>query len=152
MAALTYFDGHLMVIVPAGTVTEREDGRRARRPPRCPGPAAGRATAGGTRRPGLCSSRFGMSAGNGIGMIFVTTLCLVIDITNIHLRGLWSVFVILGIVSATILLAVLGWWDPILRTIGGIDVHINALGYFSIGLFLFAIWGSPSWCTTASCT
>src|SRR5262249_35502494 len=56
------------------------------------------------------------------------------------MRGLWSVFAILGIVAAAIVLALLGWWDPILRAMGVIDIHINALGYFSIGLFLFAIW------------
>jgi hypothetical protein len=81
-----------------------------------------------------------MAASNNLGVIFATTLCLVIVVTNIHLRGLWSVLVILGIVSAAILLALLGWWDPILRTIGVIDIHINALGYLSIGLFLLAIW------------
>ena len=35
---------------------------------------------------------------------------------------------------------VLGWWDPILRFLGLIDIHINALGYLSLSLFLFAIW------------
>ena len=84
--------------------------------------------------------RLRMAANNNLGMIFVTVLCLVIIITNIHLRGLWSVIAILGIVAIAVLLAFLGWWDPILRTVGIIDVHINALGYFSIGLFLFAIW------------
>jgi hypothetical protein len=47
-------------------------------------------------------------------MIFVTILRLVIVITNIHLRGLWSVLAILGVVSAAVLLALLGWWDRIL--------------------------------------
>ncbi len=73
-------------------------------------------------------------------MIFATTLCLVIVVTNVHMRGLWSVLVILAIVSATVLLALLGWWDPILRAIGVVDIHINALGYLSLALFLFAIW------------
>jgi hypothetical protein len=83
-----------------------------------------------------------MVVGNGPGMIIVTTLCLVFVITNIHLRGLWSVVAGLGVVSVTVLLALLGWWDPILRTVGVLDVHINAFGYLSIGLFLFLIWAA----------
>jgi hypothetical protein len=39
-----------------------------------------------------------------------------------------------------VLLGLLGWWDPILRAVGVIAVHINALGYSSIALLLLAIW------------
>jgi hypothetical protein len=141
MAVWTYFSGDLMAIVPVGTMAERERTVGGQDGPRDvlilpPGaqlrvdPATG----------AVLQPRLRMAADNNLGMIFVTTLCLVIVITNIHLRGLWSVLALLGIISATILLALLGWWDPILRTIGVIDVHINALGYFSIALFLFAIW------------
>jgi hypothetical protein len=52
----------------------------------------------------------------------------------------WSLVVIILLVSATILLAVLGLWDSILRAIGVIDIHMNALGYLSISLFLFVLW------------
>jgi len=141
MAAWTYLDGHLMAVVPAGTVAESaravgglDDLRDVLVLP--PGarlpedPATGAAL----------QPRLRMAAGNGPGMIFVTILCLVNVITNIHLRGLWSVIAILGVVSATVLLTLLGWWDPILRGVGVVDVHINALGYFSIALFLLAIW------------
>src|SRR5262249_4092196 len=141
MAVWTYFSGDLMAVVPVGTVAERErtvsghDGPRdvLILPPSAQlrvDPATG----------AVLQPRLRMAANNNLGMIFVTVLCLVIVITNIHLRGLWSVLAILGILAASILLALLGWWDPILRTVGIIDVHINALGYFSIGLFLFAIW------------
>jgi hypothetical protein len=130
-----------MAVVPAGTVAERartvgghDDPRDVLvLPPRAQLPEDG--SNGSALQP-----RLRMAASNSLGMIFVTTLCLVIVITNIHMRGLWSVFAILGIVAAAILLALLGWWDPNLRAIGFVDVHINALGYLSIGLFLFAIW------------
>jgi hypothetical protein len=141
MAAWTYLDGHLMAVVPAGTMAERErvvGGHDDLRdvlvlPPGARLPAD-RAT-GAALQP-----RLRMAASNGPGMIYVTILCLVIVITNIHLRGLWSVIAILVIVSAAVLLALLGWWDPILTAVGVVDVHINALGYFSIALFLLAIW------------
>ena len=100
-----------------------------------PGPLPADRATGAALQP-----RLRLAAGNGPGMIFVTVLCLVIVITNVHLRGLWSVIAILVIVAVAVLLAFLGWWDPILRSVGVVDVHINALGYFSISLFLLAIW------------
>jgi hypothetical protein len=141
MAAWTYLDGHLMAIVPAGTVAEsaravggHDDPRDVLVLPQGARLPADQAT--GT----ALQPRLRMAASNGPGMIFVTVLCLVIVITNIHLRGLWSLIAILAVISIVVLFALLDWWDPILRAVGVIDVHINALGYFSIALFLLAIW------------
>jgi hypothetical protein len=140
-AAFTYLSGHVMALVPPGTVAESSrtvtghDGPRdvLVLPPerRLPMDRA-------TETP--LQPRLRMAASNNLGVIFTVTLCLVIVITNVHMRGLWSVVVILAIAFAAVLLAVLGWWDAILSTVGLIDIHINALGYMSISLFLFAIW------------
>src|SRR5262249_6847420 len=46
-----------------------------------------------------------MSTNKNLGVMFVTVLLLVIVITNIPLRGLWSVIVIVMIVSLTIIFA-----------------------------------------------
>jgi hypothetical protein len=141
MAAWTYFDGHLMAVVPVGTVAEG-----ARTVGGHDDPRDVLVLPPGARLPldqatqAVLQPRLRIAASNNPGMIFVTTLCLVIVITNIHMRGLWSFVTIVGIISAAILFALLGWWDAILRTIGVIDVHVNALGYLSIALFLFAIW------------
>src|SRR5262249_42666271 len=141
MAAWTYLDGHMMAVVPVGTVAEGARTVGGHDDPRdvLVLPPGARLPLDGATGAAL-QPRLRMAASNNPGMIFVTTLCLVIVITNIHLRGLWSFVTRLGCVSVAILLAFLGWWDAILRTIGIIDVHINALGYLSIGLFLFAIW------------
>jgi hypothetical protein len=141
MAAWTFLDGHLMAVVPAGTVAESARTVSGHDDPRDvlvlpPGARLPEDRATGA----ALQPRLRMAADNGPGMIFVTVLCLVIIITNIHLRGLWSVIAILVIVAVAVLLAFLGWWDPILRSVGVVDVHINALGYFSISLFLLAIW------------
>ena len=141
MAALTYLSGHVMALVPPGTVAESSrtvaghDGPRdvLVLPPEKQLPLD-RAT-GTPLQP-----RLRMAASNNPGVIFAITLCLVIVITNVHMRGLWSVVVILAIAFAAVLLAVLGWWDVILNTLGLIDIHINALGYVSISLFLLVIW------------
>ena len=141
MAAFTYLSGHVMAIVPSGTVAESSrtvaghDGPRdvLVLPPEKQLPMD-RAT-GTPLQP-----RLRMAASNNPGVIFAITLCLVIVITNFHMRGLRSVVVILAIAVAAVLLAVLGWWDVILRTFGLIDIHINVLGYATISLFVFAIW------------
>src|SRR5262249_27641816 len=75
-----------------------EDGRRARRSPGRPGPPPGARLPADRATGAALQPRLRMAAGNGPGMIFVTILCLVIVITNIHLRGLWSVIAILGVV------------------------------------------------------
>jgi hypothetical protein len=53
---------------------------------------------------------------------------LVIVITNVHMRGLWSVVVILAIAFVAVMLAVLGYWDVILRSLGLIDIWTAEAG------------------------
>jgi hypothetical protein len=48
--------------------------------------------------------------------------------------------VVIILVFSTILLAVLRWWDPILRAVQVVDIHVTALGYFTISLVLFLMW------------
>jgi hypothetical protein len=141
MAAFTYVSGHVMAIVPTGTVAESARAVAGYDGPRDvlvlpPGKQLPTDRATGTP----LQPRFHMPVSNNPGVIFAITLCLVIVITNVHLRGLWSVIVILAITLGAVLLAVLGWWDVILRTLGLIDIHLNAHGYLSISLFLFTIW------------
>jgi hypothetical protein len=82
-----------------------------------------------------------MSAKNkNLGIIFCVVLLLVISITNIPLRGLWSVIVIVVIVFMTIILSLMGWWEDIVNAIDLLDIHINLAGYLVIGTVLLAIW------------
>jgi hypothetical protein len=74
------------------------------------------------------------------GVIFSTILLLVIVITNVPLRGLWSVVVIILVVLFTIILALLDWWDIILEKLNLLDIRVNAGGYFFISGILFGIW------------
>jgi hypothetical protein len=141
MAALTFLSGHVMALVPPGTVAESSrtvDGHDGPQDVLVlpPGKQLPMDRATGTP----LQPRLRMAVSNNPGVIFVVTLCLVIVITNVHMRGLWSVVVILAIAFAAVMLAVLGWWDVILNSFGLIDIHINALGYMSVSLFLFVIW------------
>jgi hypothetical protein len=76
-----------------------------------------------------------------LGIIFMITLLLVIVSTNVPLRGLWSV-VVLVVVALLILLIsqIEGAWTSIFRWLGLLDIHINAGGYLFISTVLFAIW------------
>jgi hypothetical protein len=74
------------------------------------------------------------------GVLFATVLLLVIAITNIPMRGLWSVIVIVVIVSLVIILALMGAWDPILTYLGYLDIRMTAGGYFLISGVLFVVW------------
>ena len=81
-----------------------------------------------------------MSAHKGMGVLFVAVLLLVILITNVPMRGLWSVLVILVLVSLTVIFEAAGLWEGILARVRHLAVHINLSGYLIISLFLFGVW------------
>ena len=142
MAVLTYLYGHQVAFVPAGTVAERGRQVEGFDGPRdvLVAPAGRPLPAAASDPDELKQPRLRMAASNDLGIIWALTLCLVIVVTNVPLRGLWSFMVIMALVFAAILLALLGLWDPILRAIRVIDVHLTAFSYLSISVFLFVIW------------
>jgi hypothetical protein len=81
-----------------------------------------------------------IAKGKNFGVLFATVLLLVIVITNVPLRGLWSFMVIFLVVALAIIFALAGWWDVILLHLSYLDIRINAGGYIFISTILFAIW------------
>jgi hypothetical protein len=81
-----------------------------------------------------------ISQSSTYGVLFATVLLLVIVITNVPLRGLWSFVIIMFLVMLSIIFAFAGWWDSILRTISALAIHINMGGYLFISSVLFIIW------------
>jgi hypothetical protein len=81
-----------------------------------------------------------ISNSKNVGVLFAIILLLVIFITNVPLRGLWSVIVIGTIIFLSIIFAILGWWEHIFTALGFLDIRINAGGYFTIGLVLLFLW------------
>jgi hypothetical protein len=75
-----------------------------------------------------------------LGVIFCMVLLLVIFITNVPLRGLWSVIVIIFGIAVLIILALMNWLEMILEHLAILDVRINAAGYFLIFAVLFTLW------------
>lgn len=141
MAGLSWLQDQRVAFVPPGTVAERQV-----QVPGIPGPRdilvapEGRSLPTASDSAELSQPRLRMAESNNPGIIWTMTLCLVIVVTHVQMRGVWSLVVAGFLVFATVLLAFLGLWDPILHAIGVIDIHINAFGYLSISLFLFVIW------------
>jgi hypothetical protein len=141
MAGFSYWQGLQVAFVPPGTVAQRVDRVQGHDGPRevLIAPTGKSLPAAGDPEE-LKQPRLRMTPSNNPGIIWVMTLMIIIIVTHVQLRGAWSLVVVSFLVFSTVLLAVLGLWDPILRAIRVIDIHINAFGYLSISLFLLAIW------------
>ena len=141
MAFLTYQGGHRMAIVPDGTVAEQGRRVEGHEGPRDvlvvpPGKVLPVDKETGT----LAQPRLRMAMSNSLGAVFATVLLLVILITNVRLRGVWTLVVLLVLLFLSIIFALAGWWDRILQFISTADVHINAFGYLCISTTLFVVW------------
>jgi hypothetical protein len=141
MAGWSYWQGDQIAFVPPGTVAERGARVEGQDGPRdvliAP---AGQSLPGADNPEELKQPRLRMTSSNNPGIIWAMTLCLVVLITHAQLRGVWSLVVVILLACSTVLLAVFGLWDPIFRTLGVIDIHINAFGYLTISLFVFVLW------------
>jgi hypothetical protein len=74
------------------------------------------------------------------GVLFALVLLVVIFITNVPLRGMWSGIVIGLIVLGSIIFQLAGFWGPLLSTLSFLDIRINAAGYLTISTVLFVMW------------
>jgi hypothetical protein len=77
---------------------------------------------------------------SGYGVVFVVVVLLVVFITNVPIRGMWSLLVVVTVLLGTIILALAGWWDYILEAAVHSHVYINAFGYLALSLPLLALW------------
>jgi len=79
---------------------------------------------------------------SGPGVVFFLVLFLVILVTSVSVRGLASGMVILGAAFLIVLLAYFQLWDPILRFLGNLRIHVNFAAYFWFSTLLFVTWAS----------
>jgi hypothetical protein len=135
MAAITYATGHRVAFVPQGTQVERLDGGRDA----LVAPAGERLPVASDADESALP-RITMTASNNPGMIWALTLCALLVITHIELRGVWSLIVMLAVGLVCVLLAIFGLWDAFFAVFRFLDVHISAAGYLAISLFLFILW------------
>lgn len=81
-----------------------------------------------------------VSAKSWMGPSYLILLCLVIVITNVPLRGLWSLIAVIACVTGSLFISLFGWWDDIFAAFYGLHVFINMAGYLMIAVVVFAAW------------
>jgi hypothetical protein len=144
MALLTYIDGHRMTIVPRDTKVVPEASFTARVEGAAEKTVFEKQTALVLPPNKTLTAEEGLkkhaAESKNYGVIFATVLLLCIAITNVPLRGMWSVVIIMLIIMLVIIFSLAGWWDPILSTLSLLQIYINAGGYLFISLILFGIW------------
>jgi hypothetical protein len=141
MAAVTFWTGERVAFVPPGTVAKAGVQVEGESGPRDVLAAPSGATLPAAADPAeLEQPWLRMARSSGPGVIWMLTLLVVILVTHVELRGVWSIVVLVILVFSAILLAVLGLWDSIFRSLRFFDIHINALGYLTISAALFVVW------------
>ena len=94
----------------------------------------------GKDNPSESTLRVRVSPRTWMGPVFFVILFLVVMITNIPLRGLWSLVAIITIAMVALLLSLFEKWDILLRAMGDLHVFVNLAGYLAISTALFIIW------------
>jgi hypothetical protein len=77
---------------------------------------------------------------SGVGLTYVLILFFVIIFTNIKLRGIYSIVLILAIGLAISLVALAGWWDEVMEFIPYLSVHMNMGFYVVFSTLLLVLW------------
>jgi hypothetical protein len=75
-----------------------------------------------------------------IGMIYMLVLLIVIVLTSISMRGLWSVLVLMTMVLLVIILYLSNAWAPIFRGVGLLSIYINMGGFVLLSTVLLVLW------------
>jgi hypothetical protein len=151
LGVLTLLDGHYMATVPSGTraargvevpIVQKDGSTKTEKREVLILPAGGRLSTVDLRDPGSAPAdpRLHIARGKNYGVLFATVLILVILITNVPLRGMWSVVIIILAIMLTVIFALAGWWEYIFQHLALLDIHINAGGYFFISGVLFLVW------------
>jgi hypothetical protein len=159
MALLTYIDRSLMVTVPPGTVAAdatdatilKANGGKETLPPgqhevfvlpkdeKHPDRKYLIREGDSATAPPV-QPRLHMSRSKAYGVIFCITLLICIVITNVPLRGMWSLVVIITLIMLSIIFALAGWWERIVGALSLLDIRINMGGYLFISGVLFVVW------------
>ena len=154
IAFLTSLSGHRMAIVPKDTkayrsakVEAKEGDKSVTIPDRdvLVTPKAGELPPTGKLDQAAEDPHYHIATSKSYGVLYAVVLLLVITITNVPLRGLWSVVVIVLVITLSIIFALAeyqgrSWWDHIFEALNRLHIYINAAGYWVISLALLAIW------------
>jgi len=143
--AISWIGGQVMIVAPNGTqavtsatvefpTEKKDDAPKIEKREAWVLPAGKHIEQGRMARPLIAS------ASKNMGIFFCITLLVVIFITNVPLRGLWSVMVIGLVVLISIIFALLDWWTVIFDAFHVLDIRINLGGYLLVSSVLFLLW------------
>jgi hypothetical protein len=74
------------------------------------------------------------------GVVFCFVLLVVIIITNVPLRGMWSLLVILLVVLMILVFSLWDLWPTLVNLFGRLDIRITMGGYLLISTCLLVVW------------
>lgn len=75
-----------------------------------------------------------------LGSLFVLVLLLVMVITNVPMRGLWSFLVIILLIVVGLFITVFHGWDEIFERVANLRIYINLAGYLTIAVVTLIVW------------
>src|SRR5262249_8183229 len=88
----------------------------------------------------LLSASGTQQAGSALGLGYVTLLILLIIFTNVRLRGIYSIVLLISVAFIVVLFAWFDWWENIIRMIPYLSVRMNTDFYMVFSTALFCIW------------
>jgi hypothetical protein len=75
-----------------------------------------------------------------VGVIYTLVLFLIILVSNVNMRGVYSLVVVLAAVVFILLAAYMGWWPHILGWFGQLDIYMNMGFYVAFSTLLAVVW------------
>jgi hypothetical protein len=75
-----------------------------------------------------------------LGVFFTTVVLLVVLMTNVTVRGIASITVIVSILAMVFLFAYLGWWDDIFYYVSFLAMYMNLGFYVFFSTAVLGVW------------
>ncbi len=143
VASLAYWEDGRVAVVPGGSTVEATamDGRYSLILP--PNAVPPQSLQDAVKRSGTGHEAYTMRAGDNnrwYGPVFLYTMVIVLMITNLSFRGVWSFVLLMAICLALLILTYLGGWQSILVALSSFQIQINAAGYLFLATSVFALW------------
>jgi FlaA1/EpsC-like NDP-sugar epimerase len=84
--------------------------------------------------------RLKMGYSKNYGVIFCVVLLIIVLVSQVPLRGFWSIFILMAIALFVLIMVLAGWWETFVEKFQLIDIRINVGGYLFLSTVLFVIW------------
>jgi hypothetical protein len=146
LAAVTYVEDARLAVVPAGTVAARdrqvevEPGGKLERRDVLIAPPNQALPANAEDPDEVGQPTIHIARSKEPGVLFTIVLVLVIAVTSIPLRGLWSLLTVLVLVLWVVIFAQMGLWQSIFSTTRHLAIHMNMGGYLFLSVTLLILW------------